>query len=277
MKYLQNLHTHSTYCDGKDSLEDTVKKAISLGFNGIGFSGHAPMPDFIPANYTMKKSDVALYCREIEQLKIKYDGIIDIFCGIEFDTLSEADLSAFDYVIGSVHYLKKNNAYLDFDLGINEVRKIIDEYFNGNGMQFAKEYYEALARMPERVVPDIVGHFDIIAKHAEKHNLFDIESAEYKNYALEALHALSSVCNTFELNTGGIHRGYRLTPYPQKFILEEMNRLGSRIVMTSDCHNNANLNAGFDEGLKLLDECGFKEVYVLTKNGFEGKKINSDI
>ena len=40
--YKQNLHTHTTYCDGKDTPEQVVLKAIEKGFNSIGFSGHAP-------------------------------------------------------------------------------------------------------------------------------------------------------------------------------------------------------------------------------------------
>ena len=51
MKYLQNLHTHTTYCDGKNTAEEMVQKAIELGFRSLGFSGHAPMPDSIPASY----------------------------------------------------------------------------------------------------------------------------------------------------------------------------------------------------------------------------------
>ena len=37
----QNLHTHSTFCDGKDTPEEMILRAIELGFNSIGFSGHA--------------------------------------------------------------------------------------------------------------------------------------------------------------------------------------------------------------------------------------------
>ena len=41
MKNKQNLHTHSTFCDGKNTPEDTVKKAIERGFDSIGFSIHS--------------------------------------------------------------------------------------------------------------------------------------------------------------------------------------------------------------------------------------------
>ena len=43
MKYLQNLHTHTTYCDGNNTPEEMVQKALELGFDTLGFSIHAYM------------------------------------------------------------------------------------------------------------------------------------------------------------------------------------------------------------------------------------------
>ncbi len=273
MKYLQNLHTHTTYCDGRNSAEDIVKKAIDLGFESLGFSGHATMPDSIPASYAMTREGTLAYKKEVNALKEKYKGQLEIFLGIEYDALSETDLSDYDYTIGSVHYIKKGNEVIDFDITAHGVKRIIDRNYGGNGMLFAKEYYEELARLPESIIPDIVGHFDIVAKHCEKIPFFDIESNEYKNYALEALHALSPKCRLYEVNVGGIPRGYRLTPYPSRFILKEIKALGCGVIITSDCHDMEKLNTGFDDAVKLISDCGFKEVFVLTKNGFEPRKL----
>ena len=82
MKYLQNLHTHTKYCDGKNSAEEMVERAIELGFESLGFSGHAPMPDSIPAAYAMTKEDVPKYIAEIDSLKEKYADKFAILGGI---------------------------------------------------------------------------------------------------------------------------------------------------------------------------------------------------
>ncbi len=273
MKYLQNLHTHTTYCDGKNSAEDIIKEAIRLGFTGLGFSGHAPMPDSISAKYTVSKEDIPKYKAEIRALGEKYADRLDVFLGIEFDMLSDTPLDDYDYVIGSVHYIRHGNTVVDFDTSADGTKKIIDEIYGGNGLAFAKEYYEELSRLPEILIPDIVGHFDIVAKHCEKLPFFDIQSKEYKDYALEALHTIAPKCPMYEVNVGGIPRGYRITPYPPKFILKEMKTLGCKLVISSDCHNLDYLNHGFDEAITLIRDCGFKEVYELTKNGFKGIKI----
>ena len=40
--FYSNAHTHSTWCDGKDSLEDMAQAAIELGFTDLGFTCHSP-------------------------------------------------------------------------------------------------------------------------------------------------------------------------------------------------------------------------------------------
>ena len=40
-----NYHTHTTWCDGKDSPEAVVLAAIGKGFDAIGFSSHAMLPE----------------------------------------------------------------------------------------------------------------------------------------------------------------------------------------------------------------------------------------
>ena len=39
---IQNLHSHTTFCDGKNTPEEMVRAAIALGMDSLGFSGHMP-------------------------------------------------------------------------------------------------------------------------------------------------------------------------------------------------------------------------------------------
>ena len=94
--------------------------------------------------------------------------------------------------------------------------------------------------------------------------------SEYRKYALDCLHALAEKIHVFEINTGAMARGYRTTPYPNSFILKEMNKLGLGITISSDCHDCNFLNHGFDRAVELCKACGVKELQVLTKEGFKG-------
>jgi len=266
--YNQNLHTHGIYCDGKNAYEDTVLRAIELGFDCIGFSGHCYTP--FKTYSAMSLENTENYKKEIRRLQEKYKEQILVLCGIEFDMYSVDDLDAYDYVIGSVHYPKFGDIYLDFDKTADVVERIIQEHFGGDGMKFAKLYYESLAMLPQYAKKcDIVGHFDLITKHQDNYQFFDTKSPVYRKMALEALDVLAEAVGVFEVNTGAITRGYRKTPYPDPFILKEIQKKGCGIVISSDCHNNLYLDYHFKEALELVKACGFKEVLKMTPHGLE--------
>ena len=65
---LANFHTHSTFCDGKNTVEEVALAAIEKGFCAIGFSGHG-YTDY-DLRYCMKNTDG--YIAEIKNLKEKY-------------------------------------------------------------------------------------------------------------------------------------------------------------------------------------------------------------
>jgi len=264
----QNLHTHTSYCDGNDTAEQMIQTAIEKGFDSIGFSGHSYM--YFAEDHSMSLVGTEQYIAEIERLKEKYAGKIELFCGLEFEMYStQVDQSRYEYLIGSSHYFHFGQDHIvGYDRSAEVVKGVIDTYFGGDGMKYAKAYYQNLARLPEFGDFQIIGHYDLIAKHAETHNFFDMESDEYKEYVVRAAEALAGKIPYFEVNTGAMARGYRTAPYPTLFIMKELRRLGFKPLISSDCHDRFRLDCGFDLSERMLMEAGFTERYVLTKNGF---------
>ena len=270
MKYLQNLHTHSTFCDGKNSLTEMAEKAIELGFDSIGFSMHSYMPF---SNYFKRTPEEAeencrRYRAEAYRLKELYRDRLAVFVGEEVEMFSDVEKKHYDYLIGSVHYLKIGDEYVGFDRDVPTVQRIVNTYFDGDGMAFARAYYATLAELPTHNDFDIIGHFDIHAKLNEAIHMFDEGSKEYLSLAYEALDALKGKIPYAEINTGAIARGYRSVPYPILPILKEMKRRGFGILFTSDCHNKDDLACYYKEAEALAKEAGFGEYYVLKQNGF---------
>lgn len=270
MKYLQNLHTHSTFCDGKNTLEEMVEAALARGFHSIGFSKHSYMPFSTYFTWTAEEAAAndAAYRLEAARLKELYRDRIEIFCAEEVEMFSEVDRSNYDYLIGSVHYLKIGEEFVGFDRDVKAVDHIVSHYFGGDGMKFAKTYFEHLAELPKHNTFDIVGHFDIHAKLNETCRMFDDASPAYLTLAYEALDALAGKIPFAEINTGAIARGYRSVPYPTLPILKEMKRRGFGILFTSDCHDKNYFDCAFDTAEKLALEAGFREYYVLKQEGF---------
>ena len=270
---LQNLHTHTTLCDGKSTPEEVIEKAIELKFDSIGFSAHAK---------TAYSSDWQLrgsyeeYVAEINGLQRKYGSKIEIFVGMELDYYSKDFMPkvALDYTIGSVHMAKREGQIVDFDINPETGKESIEKLYGGSSIEYARSYYENVVKMAWEVDYDVVGHFDLLTKFSQKHpTLIDIDSREYKNLALEALHEVRRKKELFEVNTGAIGRGHRTTPYPAPFILDEMRKLDCKLILTSDCHNKDFLDVHFCEAREYIKSHGFNSLYYLTKQGFVGENL----
>ena len=82
-----NYHTHTHFCDGKNSPEEMVLQAIRLGCPELGFSGHSYLP--FGTDYCMTPEKTRQYQAEIRRLQEKYAGQIKILLGIEQDYFSE--------------------------------------------------------------------------------------------------------------------------------------------------------------------------------------------
>ena len=216
--YNQNLHTHSVYSDGKNTPREIIEKALSLGFNSIGFSDHARMPFKVtgaPSDDQYKNG-----LTEISLLKKEYKGIISVFQGIENDVYSTQDLSGYDYVIGSCHCMPLNGEIIEFDDKKELVKSVIDQLFNGNGIDFAHAYYQNFEKLTLTKRIDVIGHADLVSKHSETSDFFDTDSAIYKDIALKSIRKVFERCQVFEVNTGAVARGYKNGFYPAPFIMQ---------------------------------------------------------
>ena len=263
MRYKQNLHTHTTYCDGKNSVEEVILAACEKGFESIGFSSHSFFDE-----RPMEPSQMETYKQQVRVCSEKYADRIEIFCGLECEMRDAAPKTGFDYLIGSVHYLPLGEDLLSLDINAQCVRAAIDTHFGGDGLAYAKAYYQELSLLPQFGKYDIIAHFDLITKFSEQEKLFDENAKEYQWAAIEAAEMLAGQIPYFEVNTGACARGYRTSPYPDLFLLKELKRLGFGAVISSDCHNCQFLDHMFLEAEELLRLCGFKERYILTKDGF---------
>ena len=261
-----NLHTHTTFCDGKNTVDEMVRAAIELGCEGIGFSGHSYIPgeDY----WTMTEKGTPKYIQEVLAAKEKYSNDIEILLGIEYDVLSNIDTSMFDYVIGSVHFVSGKKRIIPVDLYKNELQAAINENFGGDVYAFCEDYYNKLSEVDKKTNCDIVGHFDLVMKFNENGELFDVNDKRYKDMAFACLEKLSKKDLIFEINTGAISRGYRSVPYPYEYILKRMAELGLKITVTTDCHSAKDILCQYGEAIQYAKSCGINELYYPKKGEF---------
>ena len=140
-------------------------------------------------------------------------------------------------------------------------------------VSLACNYYELLAKMPQKFKFDIVGHFDLVTKFNEGDKLFDTSDKRYVRAAERALEALVPTGAVFEINTGAISRGYRTEPYPSLYFLNLIREMGGSVTFSSDAHNASNIFFGFDDAIQKAKRAGFKSFKKLTKKGFVDEEL----
>ena len=267
---MTNLHTHTTYSDGADSIEETVKAAIAKGFSGIGISDHSVAPlGLYPG---VEDGTLSAYTAEIRAAARKFGGLIEVYAGLENEYCNPLKAGGLDYVIGSVHYLKFGGGaeiYYCVDGTPEEFDEMLAEMFGGDCDKLARRYYGDVADMAASQRPDIIGHLDVITKFNGGGRLFDTQSGEYTRAVKEALDAISRTDCAIEINTGGMARGYTKQPYPEWHILEEILKMGLPVVIASDSHCAGHLDFAFAETVKRLRGMGFKSARRLVGGRFE--------
>lgn len=259
-----DFHTHTTYCDGKNTPREMVEAAYRKGFTDFGISGHADFSCYEPG-FGMSDQALEAYKQELYALREEYAGKMNIYIGIELDGLGPVQKA--EYAIGSTHCLEKGGELVAVDDTEEKLSESVEKLWGGDWYGFARDYFEAEAGVYARTGCDWIGHFDLLTKFNEGFRHFDETKDEYREPALAAMRRLNDAGLPFEINTGAVSRGYRTSPYPSGFLLKELCAMGGRIMINSDSHSVQAIGYGFDQARKLALECGFTRLTVLKPGG----------
>lgn len=255
-----NFHTHTEFCDAKNTAEEMVLSAIEKGVVHLGFSSHSYTP--FDLGYSLTPKNEKEYFEHILHLKQKYKGKINIYAGIEQEYFSDAPKFDYDYIIGSVHYVNKNNEFYSVDKSHDDFVRNIENAFGGDIYAYIEDFYALYENLLEKTNTKIVGHFDLVTKYNKGGLLFDENHPRYINASNKALDTLCKKDAIFEVNTGVIARGHKGTPYPSERLLKRIYQNGARVTFSTDCHKAEFIDYGFYEAVELIKACGFKSIYV---------------
>lgn len=278
---MQNLHTHCAFCDGTGTPEEFVTAAVAKGLESIGFSSHAPVP--FKTDWTMPPASLPAYLLEIKRLKTHYQDHITVFCGLEIDYLpgEQAPDSArftglgLDYTIGAVHFIGRDGTGTAWSIdGTNEeFEQARQRLFGGNTQALVREYYARIKDLVNNHPPDILGHLDVIKKNNRDGRYFSETETWYRQAVEETLTAMARHDLIMEVNAGGIIRKRSGSLYPGEWVLERCLAHGIRVTPASDAHAPNQLTAHFAETAKILRRTGFKELALLTPDGWRSSRL----
>ena len=221
MRLTSSTHNHTNLCDGRNTPDEMARAALEAGFTDFGFSGHSYAP--FDLDYSVKSEQH--YVQELRALQKAYAGRLRIAVGMEADWFAPVnDRAALDYIIGSVHYLRDEatGRYYAVDGAPEALDACVTQMFGGDALAMARAYYALVTENVRKYRPEIIGHFDLVKKNNCGGHLFDEADPVYRTAALEALDACAATGAVFEVNTGGMFRGYCGEPYPSRFLLEAL-------------------------------------------------------
>ncbi|URT70092.1 histidinol-phosphatase HisJ [Cytobacillus firmus] len=258
---LKDGHIHTPYCPHgtKDSLEDYVEKAISLGFKEISFTEHAPLPDGFedpaPArDSAMRKENLENYFTDISRIKADYHGKIRINAGLEVDYIEgfEREITEFldkngkymDDSILSVHFLKHGSRYECVDYSPDVFAKMIEEYGSIDAVYM--NYFRTLLLSIKADLgpfkPKRIGHITLVKKFQKKYPA-DREFREEINQILDEVHT-----HGYELdyNGAGFAKPLCKDSYPPDWAAAAAAQKGITLVYGSDSHQAKEMGQGLD-------------------------------
>lgn len=248
-----NYHTHTTWCDGKNTPEEMVRAALAKGFDVIGFSSHFSLPE--DGDCVCTPSRALDYAREIRRLQDDYRGKIEVRLGVEADYIpgvTDPDRSRYaflgpDYIIGSIHYvIAANGARVPVDHTPALLAEGIRDHFHGSAEEFVRAYFRQQRRMALRYDFDVVGHLDLVRKFNVKQPYFDESAPWYRQELVMTAEAVAASGKIAEVNTGAISRGWLDDAYPSAEFRDLLRARGVRFVLSSDSHAAESLDCAFD-------------------------------
>ena len=276
-----NFHTHSHFCDGHAALEDYVKAAIEKQNPALGFSGHSPVP--FQTDWNIQETSFHEYLKEIDRLSSVYADQIKLYKGLEVDYItgltgpSTFKPHSLDYTIGSVHFLGKldETEYWGFDFSPEYFLKGFRSIYRSDKKLLIRTYYEQIMEMIQKDAPDIIGHLDLIKKFNSQLKIFDENEDWYRDQVMEALEVIARSGCIVEVNTRGFYKGLNDHFYPSQFILEACYKKGIPLTINADAHNPGEINHSFQPAAEMLLEIGYRELYVLTNQGWLPKSFDN--
>ena len=256
-----NYHTHSTWCDGKDSPRKMIQAAVERGFDVIGFSSHAQLPSGDEKGL-LTAEKIVRYAAEIRALAAEYKDKIRVLCGVEADYVpgkADPDRATYavvapDYIIGSVHLVTApDGGLVPVDYEPSLLTNGIRDHFGGSAEFFVQAYFAQLREMVAKFDFDVIGHLDLVRKFNVKHPYFDEKADWYLAELEKTAEAVAASGKIAEINTGAILRGWLNDAYPSVAFRGLLRTRGVKFVLSSDAHAAETFDGGFERFEKAED------------------------
>ena len=198
--------------------------------------------------------DLDAYCSFIrEETDLKLGIEADFVAGREDRMANLLEAREWDYVVGSVHFLR--DAAVDMDEW--------DVWESGDPDKVWSRYFETVGEAARTGMFDILAHPDLVKVWGKKRPLPEGDLRRFYDLAMDGI-AGSDVA--IEVSTAGLRKPVGEI-YPAPAFLEMCLEAGRPVALSSDAHAPDQLGHCYEEAVEMLNKMGVSEIA-----DFEGRE-----
>lgn len=256
-RIMENLHSHTEFCDGRASMSEIAEAAFKEGFSTWGVSPHSPI--CCPSGANMKEDDVDNFINESKRLKRAYKGKMKILSGMEIDYISESfgpHIDYFrrlplDYRIGSVHFVRtREGKPVDVDGPAERFLKYLDSEYKGDLRYVVETYFAMELEMLDAGGFDIIGHLDKIGDNGS-YAWDKLEDQEwYADLVEKVISKAVEKDVIIEINTKKFDSRKRFFPAERWWPL--LKKYDAKLILSTDAHYPEKVAAGYASAFEHL-------------------------
>lgn len=252
MEWPPDYHLHTPLCrHARGEPVEYACRARALGLREIGFADHAPMPRDDFDDWRMRASELDTYVARVEaarqavpEVTIRLGLEVDYMPGMEDWIRHLARRYAWDYLIGSVHYVAEDWA-VDHPLQVDRWNRAAAE-------QVWRQYLERLLAAARSGLFDVLGHVDLPKKFGH------LPPPGFMPLWVELFETARRTGCAIEINTAGQRKPCR-EMYPSLSLLQAACRAGVALTFGSDAHAPEETGADWPEAIRLARAAGYRQ------------------
>ncbi len=199
------------------------------------------------------RDDVDAYCEFVrEETDLRLGIEMDFLPGREDRIQSFLDGRPWDYVVGSVHFLR--------DQAVDHEGWDVWDPYPGSPDKVWRRYFETVAESARSGLFDIIAHPDLVKVWGPRRPVPEGDLRRFYEPLAEAV-AESGVA--VEVSTAGLRKPVGEI-YPARDLLAMLADAGAPVALSSDAHVPGDVGAGYEQALELLAELDIGELAVFT-------------